>query len=354
MKRDDLDRVLGEIAVSVAKRRPDECQSLLYNDLRQIIVSDGEVLPPMLRALREVPLISRDRRFIESYLGAFAYCYKFAIRRLVGLFSPPVEFCFGCDVEQRFFLEFKNLLNSNINECGVRQRMYYCAIVNGPTQNLRYALDVIFGGSVSRVAKKNAAVLLCHSVWRRSTLKNSVPLLDDMGCGSRRITSTANLYLGRLSFKSALALVREATDEDRELEWCQSFGSVVAVLGLLWAYPCEQAIDLVFSEIKRLRDLPVSRGYEYEFDAYKCLNEDAALIIEKWSAKGGARWQRLIGYFLLQARKFGLQSHELLRCGTLVSSSERVVARRKIKIYDYEAEIVPRGRRLLGFGHARR
>lgn len=113
------------------------------------------------------------------------------------------------------------------------------------------------------------------------------------------------------------------------------------VLGVLFSFPCERAIDLVFEEIERLRYLPVARGYEFEFDAYKCLNEDAALIVENWSAQTGAKWQHLVDYFLSQTRVFGLQSHELLRRGVLIADSEPVKDRVRIKIYDYQTEIMP-------------
>lgn len=355
MKKDDFDRVLEEISISASRRRSDEYQSLLYNDLREIIVSGDEIDPLMLRALSEVPIISRDKRFVEAYLGAFAYYYKFAIRRRVGIFSPPAEFGLRYDFRQQFFSEFVKLLHLKIDQCEARQKIYYSAIINKPDQNLKYALGIIGGDHKSRIDKKNAAILLCHSVWRKSALINAVPLLDGIDCGSRRLKATVDLYLGRLGFKSALALVREGgADEDRELEWCQSFISVVVALGVLFSYPCEQAIDLVFDEIERLRYLPVSRGYEFEFDAYKCLNEDAALIVEKWSAKRGGRWQRLVDYFLLQTREFGLQSHELLRCSVLVADSEPVMDRKRIKIYDYQTEIVPCEEQMLGFTTVRR
>lgn len=317
-------------------------QSLLYNDLRELIVSGGdEVSHQVVSALKLVSEISSSREFVESYLGAFCYFYRFSVRRSVGIFSPPVEFGFKYDYRQRHFNEFRRLLERTLPLCSLRQQLYYAAITKTPGECTKMAAAVIDDSRSTRSQRKNAAILACNSIWRNKNATSSMPHSFLNGIRSKKTEAVVRLFMMKLDFKSASALLKDVADEDAEVEWCQSFFSVIVTVGILFSFPNARSVDLVFEEIRRLRDLLQKKRLELEFDAYKCLNEDAALLLARFpSGTKPVESRQLVDYFLLRAREERMQSHELLRQGVLVADSEATKGRDRVQIYDYSTEIV--------------
>jgi|GEM_PF-5436900 len=336
----ELKRLIEQVSDSFFRKDVATYQSLLYNDLRGLLVSSDEISSQMPLAMKMVSSISNNTKFVESYLGAFCYFYKFSIRRHVGIFSPPVEFGFKYDFNQQSFSEFLELLRRKIKFCTLRQQIYYSAISKSPAECVQKSVVILENPKSTRSQRKNAALLLCNSIWRRKEVALCIPDSILNKIGSNKAEAVVRLFLGKLDFNSSRALLREISDEDSEVEWCQSFFSVIFSIGILYSFPSQRSVDLIFDEIGRLRALPSSRGFEMEFDAYKCLNEDAALLFSRWIDNGvDSRWSLLADYFLRQTREFNLQSHELLRQGILVANAKNIKGRTRIAIYDYSTEI---------------
>jgi hypothetical protein len=336
----DLKRLIDSISQSYLSKDVETYQSLIYNDLRELLVRSDEVSPLMVLAMEWISNISNTPDFVETYLDAFCYFYKFSIRNHVGIFSPPAEFGFKYDFKQQYFSEFLQLIRSKIECCAVNQQLYYYSLIHSPAKCVEKCVAILDTPDSTRSQRKNAGILFCNSVWRDREIASIMQDVHIKKIQSKKMEAVASMFQGNLDFDSASAMLRDTRDEDNEVKWCQSFFSVISSIGFLFAFPSQRSIDLIFKEINRLRALPLSRGFEFEFDAYKCLNEDSALIFSGWVANNrGSTDVLLAEYFLNEARKFRLQSHELLRQGVLLGIPANVKGRTRIDIYDYATEI---------------
>jgi hypothetical protein len=262
-------------------------------------------------------------------LGALFHLYALDIRRGCSILTPPAFFGFREEGTSSIgFDALKSYGKMVMDSLPPEQQCFYASCLWPNASTAAFLRDQLLRHLDHSSVMKNASVglgVLAHF--------GSVALSDLRGLP----VSDPNYRLVMLALggdRLAASHLASAVlpEEDSELLWAQSFAGVAADVAIACAEVSIIHLEHCFRRIADLRKFAQNRGYELEFDAYKQLNEDLAHIY--FSAPHGP-----VDDLLERFNLANLQSHELLRQGTVLPSALALGSKQqpqRVRVYDYE------------------